>query len=339
MGPLAATNLWIWDEGAFLVLGKQDPLQLTHGPSFRGATAEADGQTVLARSQVYRGELRKVDLATGTQTDLPVPGITDMVSYSPDGRWMVYCTSDQEHSLWLSKTDGSSSRSLVPPPFESAFPQWSPRGDRIALVTRRPGDSWKLTLVSPTSGEIQRLAPIPTNILHPSWSPDGTRLLFGTIPTITENAYLYIFDLNSRQASVLAGSQGLFTPAWSPDGRYIVALKGDSYQLALLDRATGVWDMIPGAKFGYPIWSPDSKYIYTFHKDTDGPRFYRIDVSTKTPKEFLYLQGFRLLERWIGLHPDGSLLVAKNIGIQQIYTLKLDRLISQQERLAEPGKD
>ncbi len=53
--------------------------------------------------------------------------------------------------------------------------------------------------------------------------------------------------------------------------------------------------------------------------------FFRIDVASGAMKEIFYLKGFRLLERWIGLHPDGSLLVATNIGIQEIYALRLDR--------------
>jgi Tol biopolymer transport system component len=172
---------------------------------------------------------------------------------------------------------------------------------------------------------MEQLHLIKANVLHPTWSPDGKRILFGTIPTITEDPFIYIADLATHQVSTVPGSQGLFTPAWSPDGRYIIALRGDSSELMLLDTVSGVWSTLTGPKFGYPVWSPDSRYVYSFSSDGTGPKFYRIEVKTKKVEQILRLPGFRLLDRWIGLHPDGSLLVAQNTGIQEIYALELDR--------------
>ncbi len=211
------------------------------------------------------------------------------------------------------------------PPFQTAFPQWSHQGDRVALVSRRSdgSDEWKITILSPKTREFERLSPIQTNALHPSWSPDDKRILFGTIATLNRNAYLYIMDLETKKSSVVPGSQGLFTPVWSPNGRYIAALKADSYQLVVFDSSTSTWRPLPDAKLAYPVWSPDSQSIFTFRNDGGGPRFYRVDVASMTARELLYLKGFRMADRWIGLDPFGNLLVAQNIGIQEIVALHL----------------
>ena len=104
----------------------------------------------------------------------------------------------------------------------------------------------------------------------------------------------------------------------------------------LFDTNAGTWVPLPGSKFGYSIWSRDSRYIYTFRNEGEGPQFYRVNVSAKQVEEVLRLPGFRLLDRWIGLHPDGSLLVAQNTGIQEVYTLKLDKSLQLGARSSGP---
>jgi len=327
VGPLADSKLWVQDEGLLATVRRQAPVQLTSETSLRGPVLAQDGRTILARSHISRGELRVINPKNGVQNELPIQSVADMATYSPNGKELAYCVSDKERSLWVSKSNGQSPRQLVGPPLESAFPQWSPKGDRIALATRQFNEPWKITLVSPNTGVVDRMALITTNALHPSWSPDAAQIVFGTIPTINEHAYLYTVDLATRKASILAGSQGLFSPAWSPDGRYIAALRGDSYQIVLYDRITQHWAIATNFKASFIVWSRDCRYMFCFRNETDGPHFYRVAVQTLEATELLALPGFRILDRWFGLDPSGSLLVAKNIGIQEIYQLQLDRTL------------
>src|ERR1700758_1909455 len=76
--------------------------------------------------------------------------------------------------------------------------------------------------------------------VDPSLSPDGKKLVLsgaGGDPAST----IRILDLTTRQVSNLAGSQGLFSPRWSPDGRYLAALAVDTNSLHLFDFQTEKW--------------------------------------------------------------------------------------------------
>jgi dipeptidyl aminopeptidase/acylaminoacyl peptidase len=70
-------------------------------------------------------------------------------------------------------------------------------------------------------------------------------------------------DLKFNRVSTLPGSRGLFSPRWSPDGRYIAAITTDAaWKLMLFDFVTQKWTEAFGSEIGYLLWSHDGKYIY-----------------------------------------------------------------------------
>ncbi|WP_035355149.1 TolB family protein [Edaphobacter aggregans] len=73
---------------------------------------------------------------------------------------------------------------------------------------------------------------------------------------------IYTVNLISNEISQLPGSEGFYSPRWSPDGRYVVAMPLDEKKLVLFDFATLQWDLAALPHIGSPQWSPDSNYIY-----------------------------------------------------------------------------
>jgi Tol biopolymer transport system component len=72
--------------------------------------------------------------------------------------------------------------------------------------------------------------------------------------------------------SVVPGSEQMFSPHWSPDGRYIAAMSGDSQKIMLFDFKTEEWTELAGITSAYPNWSRDGNYIY-FHTFGSDHRF------------------------------------------------------------------
>ena len=132
-----------------------------------------------------------------------------------------------------------------------------------------------------------------------------------------------MIDLKTHQVSTLPGSDGLFSPRWSPDGRYIAALPSSNPdRLLLLDRTTEKWKELCKTFIGYPSWSRDSKYAY-FDSPQGDPGFYRVRISDSKLEKIVTLKNLRLTGTftWTGLAADDSPLVLRDVGTQEIYAL------------------
>lgn len=165
----------------------------------------------------------------------------------------------------------------------------------------------------------------------PSWSSDGRKIVYGRPATIAGKWGIAIFDFETQKASVLPGSKQLFSPRWSPDGRYIAALNLDSTKLEVLDLKSGTWsDWItePGS-IGFPNWSRDSKYVYYDHSLGSVITYRRARVGNTHSEQVADLENLRLYSAppaygWSGLAPDGSPVFARDLSTDEIYALDLD---------------
>lgn len=62
----------------------------------------------------------------------------------------------------------------------------------------------------------------------PTWSKDGSRIVYGDwLYSRGTPMKINLFDRLTSHVSVLEGSESLWTPRWSPDGRYIGAFRQD----------------------------------------------------------------------------------------------------------------
>jgi dipeptidyl aminopeptidase/acylaminoacyl peptidase len=138
---------------------------------------------------------------------------------------------------------------------------------------------------------------------------------------------IHLLDAKTRQNLTISGSEGLYSPRWSPDGRYIAALRVGPEILLILDVRTKKWTELTKIGVGFPIWSRDSKYIY-FDSAENAPNLYRVRISDKRLEQVASLRAIRLAPilggLLNGLAPDDSPLVLRDVGSQEIYALDLE---------------
>src|SRR5262249_47949026 len=184
--------------------------------------------------------------------------LAEHVNFTRDGERVTYVTYP-EYDLWQSRVDGSERLQLTYPPMQACLPRWSPDGKQIAFSARVPGKPWKAYLISAEGEAPQQLTAEERSALDPGWSLDGKTLVFGDV----EAKIIRLLDLSTRQVSKLPGSEGLFSPRWSPDGRYILALPvGLMNKLLLFDFTTQKWAELAEREASEPRWSQDGKYAY-----------------------------------------------------------------------------
>src|SRR5207302_3573035 len=237
------------------------PIQLTAGPfSFMSPLLSKDGKQIFAIGESDCAEVIRYDSRSGQFVPYFSGISAEGLAFSQDGQWVTY-SSYPDGALWRSKMDGSERRQLTFPPLRVLLPRWSPDGKQIAFNGMRPGETWNVYLISSEGGTPQRVLPSEKSQTDANWSSDGNSLIFGTASD--PSSPIYTIDLRSKRVSSLPDSTGLFSPRWSPDGRYIAAIKTlGTKKLMLFNFLTQKWTEAFGSEIGYLLWSHDGKYIY-----------------------------------------------------------------------------
>jgi Tol biopolymer transport system component len=317
------------------------PVQLTSGPiQFTAPLPSKDGKQIFAVGEQLRGELTRFD-PKSQRFARYLSGISaEQLNFSRDGQWVTYVTYP-ESLIWKSRIDGTQRQQLTVPPLQAAAPQWSPNGRQIAFHGKMPGEKDHLYVIpaeggSPeaitTSSAAQPAAGAPT------WSPDGNSVIFFELGDLglDRTARILLLDLHTRQVSVLPASEGLFSPRWSPDGRYVVAVTVDPRKLMLFDFRARKWsELVNGSLVAWPEWSTDSKYVFYIADppgsfDIDSLVLYsRVDINSHRVERVANLEQTRGLHAgrfgtYYGVTPDGSPLFLRNTGFQEVYALDVD---------------
>ena len=316
----------IWalsEEGIFLHQPTGKPIQLTSSPlGLFTPLPGKDGKKLFLVGRTYHGELARFESKSGRFTPF-LSGISaEDVAFSKDGQWVAY-VSYPEGILWRSKPDGSDKIQLSYPPLLAALPCWSPDGKQIAFFDYSFGKPTKTYLVSADGGSPQELLPGDPEIQRdPKWSPDGRKITFSGASG-DRNSAIRVLDLNTHQVSTLPGSQGFLAAEWSPDGRYIVALQAGLPSVVLYDIQTQRWSQLAKVRAAFLNWSRDGQYVY-FLRWAKDPAVLRVRITDRRLEQVADLANFPTtgnIGPWLGLGPDDSPLVLKDIGTQDMYAV------------------
>ena len=331
--PANVTNLWALAEPTSHSQGEPSvlPTQLTTGSmSFGMATPDPTRNDKLWALGVQpAAEFVKYDPSSRGFVSL-LPGIsgTDL-DFSRDGEWIAYVAIPQG-TLWRCRTDGSECLELSDPSRQAALPRWSPDGKYLVFMSVEPGKAWKTLIVPVVGGKVRQLREGDNSEVDANWSPDGSQIVFGD-EWSANHPNIQVLDVKTGKTSIIPGSEGLFSPRWSPDGRYIAALSIDFTKLMLFDFQAQIWSPWLVERAGavsYPSWSADSQYLYFEDLVTGKDSIRRIKVGQHRLESVLVLEN---LERypgpfglWNGRTPDGSQVFVRDRSTQEVYGLDLD---------------
>jgi len=321
---------WWWKTNTSL------PQQLTFGPmSIESPAISKDGKQLFAVGIERRGELAAYDSKSGKFVPYLGGESICMVDFSRVGQWVAYVTYP-EGTLWRSRIDGSERRQLTVPPMAVDNPRWSPDGKLIAFSDPSNGNRRTMTYFGPRRTYVISVdGGAPVQLLEgyfsdPVWSLDGGSIAYGCHRT--RKREVRILDLQSKKSTTVPGSQGMWSPRWSPDGKYVVALGGPngSDKLMLFSFASNAWVGLASSVsrgFDWPSWSHDSKFVYA----EDGDLVVRIAIADHKKEQIALLTfpttGYyvdRIGANWVGLTPDGRPITTRDTGIAELYAFDLD---------------
>jgi Tol biopolymer transport system component len=156
-------------------------------------------------------------------------------------------------------------------------------------------------------------------------------LVFGRLPDLMAEAAqpkaIYLVDLATKAMTKLPGSDGLFSPRWSANGKYIAALSIDQKKLMLFDVAAKTWRLLAEQNIADPSWSHDDSAIF-FHDfaQADQP-IYKVSIRTGQVERVADLHDLRSANvvdyRFAGLAPGDVPLVSARMSTANIYAAEL----------------
>jgi Tol biopolymer transport system component len=143
--------------------------------------------------------------------------------------------------------------------------------------------------------EAAPLTTYPGSETCPSFSPDAKELVFAWDGEREQNWDIYRLRIGAAEPQRLTSSEAVeYSPAWSPDGKWIAFLRseaGATAHLTLMPESGGVARDLRAASFNIDprdrrlAWSADSHWLIWAHNDSGGQRQRLFAVSAATGEE------------------------------------------------------
>jgi len=328
----AGSNIWALRERGSLFDRRDALIPITNGPvDYQAPITEKDGTRTFFIGLDTKSALLRYD--AGSRIFVPFgAGLSNArkVEFSRDGSWVAWIRQD-DLSLWRSKPDGSSLLELIGRPMQVFTMHWSPDGRQLVLMGRQPGKPWKIYIMDADGGHLVEVLDEGRSEADADWSPDSRTLVFGRLPDLMAEASqpkaIYRVDIATKVMTRLPGSDGLFSPRWSADGKHIAALSIDQKKLMLFDIATSAWRLLAEQNVADPVWSHDDSAIFFHDFAQDDQPIFRADIKTGRIERIADLHDLRSASvvdyRFAGLAPGDIPLVSARMSTANIYAADL----------------
>jgi Tol biopolymer transport system component len=132
-------------------------------------------------------------------------------------------------------------------------------------------------------------------------------------------AAFHVVDLKTSRVAALPGSEGMFSPHWSPDGRFIAGVSASGWKIVLYDFQTRKQSDLSSVLSGYPGWSTDGTFLFyrTFGNDAC---WWRVRMRDRKTERIPIPKNIRVTD-WFAPAPDNSVITARSVGTDEIYAL------------------
>jgi TolB protein len=317
--------------GGYLVLGNQASESPASQDTHKKSTAESSQATVmLADVQHQPGTIEPVAEVIAVSTPSPARATPSTSTLTPTQvQGAIFTHAAQTIVAQLTK-----SASLTPTPFaytaatqtviamlteaarsaltpSSTLPGINPLGKIVftCQIFRDPARN-QICMMNADGSEWVRLTKEDfADHTYPSFSPDGQSIVFAN--EIDDDHQIYEMDLAGNQRQLTDLSFGAYTPAISPDNRWIVFTGNDGRQqtLWLMNRdGSNPHSLTRGEDSDAfdPAWSPDGSHILFASNQAGGIQLFAMNIDGSDLHQVTQMSDLRGRSDWA---PDGEAIV------------------------------
>lgn len=232
-------------------------------------------------------------------TNGPLPSTGARVSWSPDGKQLVFASS----------TPGPETADATGDPVVITRYLYKPD---FAEGNSRFNDNRRthLFLATVDTGQVKQITDGSSYEHSVDWSPDGKEILYLTNLDADADQFfnydIYAYQVGTGKSRRLTATENIeYRPVWSPDGKRI-AYQGTRRGLTDLETTmedTHIWLMnadgssrkeigaVIDNRQGPPEWSADGKYLYFTAQERGSVHLYKLPVDGGAPELVIGGQG------------------------------------------------
>jgi Tol biopolymer transport system component len=227
-------------------------------------------------------------------------------AWSPDGKEIVFTTNTTGRlNLWKISSGGGKPVQLSQSDDRELSAAWSPDGQRIAYQQDHGGaETYDVFTISAQGGSSTNLTNTPDiSETNPTWSPDGSQIAFDLKPKSSPITNIAVYDCKTRSVRSLtaekAPNMGWGVGRWSPDGKFLFAVRGDvgynDSDVFRIDVNSGTAENLTShrgkVRYGLNGVSPDGKAVLISSNEQGGfSNVALLDVSSKKITSVTHLQ-------------------------------------------------
>jgi Tol biopolymer transport system component len=307
-------------------------LQITNGPlNYTSPAAGRDEQIFLqgvdSIAPVEEQEFHPSQVRFLPRTDFLQEAVR--IVFSLDHQWVAW--TDVRGYLWRARVDGSEKLQLSSNSILVLNASWSTDNRTLAIMAKYPNQGWQIFWISQSGGKPATILPPSGQATgDPTFSPDGKSLAFAGLPVLmggdtSNHSPIRVLDLSTKRIEDLPDSANMFSPRWSPDGKYIAALTLDQQKLMLYDIATRSWKVVAKISASDPLWAPDGKSLYFYASDSKSRPIYQIGIPNLEVRQIYRPDCGHHNCILSGISPDNRPLIRVEMTRSNIFSIDLGR--------------
>jgi len=280
--------------------GKAEPVGSLKAPFF-APRISPEGQRIAYRTAGMENSVWVYDVNRRTATKLTSGGVATFLTWTPDGRRVVFgwSNSGPANSYWQSSDGGSPMERLTQSESTQCPGSWSPDGETLAFVQANPETGYDILLLNLRDHQVTPYLNSRSFEGYPEFSPDGKWIAYVSDESGRREVYVRSFPAAKGKWQI--SNEGGAEPLWAPNGKRLFYRSGVAEPYA----PTQVWmvEVQTGSGFfaarpkllfeqaGYGVGIP----VRGWDISADGERFLMVKLEDRRPQP---LTEMVLVQNW-----------------------------------------